>query len=160
MIWSFSLDQRSRFWEQQHQVTGTNHSAELITDTTTGKWEMQRILAYDNGAGTKLKSYNWIGSENEIEPSQMVAEWTLPFLYKRKHGIHLSSWCVLEIQSPPLQGRALLGKPLQKHWMGQRCLTLNSVLLLAFWFCTLHTITLVRVPAFWLSLTGIRYDIF
>ena len=29
----------------------------------------------------------------------MVAEWTLPFLYNGKHGIHLSSWCVLEIQS-------------------------------------------------------------
>ena len=62
--------------------------------------------------------------------------------------------------NPALQGRALLGKPLPKHWMGQRYLTLNSVLLLAFWFCTLHTITLVRVPAFWLSLIGIRYNIF
>ena len=47
-----------------------------------------------------------------------------------------------------------------RQWPERIKLTLNSVVLLAFCFCTLHTMTLLRVPVFWLSFTNIRFYIF
>ena len=47
-----------------------------------------------------------------------------------------------------------------RQWPERVKLTLNSVVLLAFCFCTLHTMTLLRVPVFWLSFTNIRFYIF
>ena len=47
-----------------------------------------------------------------------------------------------------------------RQWPERIKLTLNSVVPLAFCFCTLHTMTLLRVPVFWLSFTNIRFYIF
>ena len=47
-----------------------------------------------------------------------------------------------------------------RQWPETIKLSLNSVVLLAFCFCTLHTMTLLRVPVFWLSFTNIRFYIF
>ena len=47
-----------------------------------------------------------------------------------------------------------------RQWPERLRFTLNLAVLLAFCFCTLHTMTLLRVPVFWLSFTNIRFYIF
>lgn len=47
-----------------------------------------------------------------------------------------------------------------RQWLERVKLTLNSAVLLAFCFCTLHTMTLLRVPLFWLSFTSISFYLF
>ena len=88
---------------------------------------------------------------------------------KLNHYLNFNFWLII-LQSSELQGQLLafscealmindMGKA-ARQWPERIKLTLNSVVLLAFCFCTLHTMTLLRVPVFWLSFTNIRFYIF
>ena len=85
------------------------------------------------------------------------------------HYLNFNFWLII-LQSSELWGQLLafscealmindMGKA-ARQWPERIKLTLNSVVLLAFCFCTLHTMTLLRVPVFWLSFTNIRFYIF
>ena len=47
-----------------------------------------------------------------------------------------------------------------RQWPERIKLTLNSIVLLAFYFYTLHTMTLLKVPVFLIGFTNIRFYIF